>query len=175
MNGPARRIRHETSIAFPALRPHGCAMATTIRMAEDADCDALRAIVETAYSPYVARIGRKPGPMLDDYAALVRERHVHVVERDGEPLGLIVLVPQGDGLLLDNIAVDPAAQGLGLGRALLEFAEAAALRAGHARIRLYTNEAMTENIALYAQIGYRETHRREEKGYRRVYMEKALG
>jgi hypothetical protein len=34
---------------------------------------------------------------------------------------------------------------------------------------------MTENLALYSRLGYVETHRGEEKGYSRVYMEKRLG
>lgn len=77
-------------------------------------------------------------------------------------------------MLLDNVAVDPIRQGSGVGRKLLAFAEQAALKAGYRSIRLYTNEAMTENIALYARIGYVETHRGEEKGLRRVYMTKQL-
>jgi ribosomal protein S18 acetylase RimI-like enzyme len=56
----------------------------------------------------------------------------------------------------------------------LEFAEQAAIKAGYRSIQLYTNEAMTENIALYSRIGYVETHRGEEKGLRRVYMTKQL-
>ena len=58
---------------------------------------------------------------------------------------------------------------------MLQFAEAAAADAGYRRIRLYTNEAMTENIELYTRIGYSETHRVEEKGLRRVYMTKTVG
>jgi ribosomal protein S18 acetylase RimI-like enzyme len=63
---------------------------------------------------------------------------------------------------------------LGFGRALLEFAERAALDAGYESVRLYTNEAMVENIALYSRIGFVETHRVEESGLRRVYMVKTL-
>jgi hypothetical protein len=33
---------------------------------------------------------------------------------------------------------------------------------------------MTENIALHSQLGYVKTHRAEEKGYSRIYMEKRL-
>jgi ribosomal protein S18 acetylase RimI-like enzyme len=77
-------------------------------------------------------------------------------------------------MLLDNVAVAPAAQGSGLGRLLLEFAEHAATKAGYHAIKLYTNEAMMENIALYSRIGYAETHRVEEKRLRRVYMRKLL-
>lgn len=85
-----------------------------------------------------------------------------------------MLIPESDAMLLDNVAITPAAQGLGLGRKMLEFAEQTASDRGYRRIRLYTNEAMTENIALYSRIGYSETHRAEEKGLRRVYMAKLL-
>ena len=112
--------------------------------------------------------------MLDDYKALIDEGRVYVVERDGLVQGFLVLIPQDDAMLLDNVAVSPRAQGLGLGRMMLEFAERQALEAGYGFIKLYTNEAMTENITLYARVGYTETHRAEEKGLRRVYMIKAL-
>jgi ribosomal protein S18 acetylase RimI-like enzyme len=68
----------------------------------------------------------------------------------------------------------PAYQGKGVGRALLEFAEAEARRRGFAAIHLYTHEMMTENIGLYQRIGYVETRRVTEKGYDRVYMTKQL-
>ncbi len=45
---------------------------------------------------------------------------------------------------------------------------------GFKAIRLYTNEAMTENIRLYERLGFAETHRAQEKGFRRVYMTKPL-
>ena len=112
--------------------------------------------------------------MLDDYAALIAAGHVHVVERDGAVQGLVVLIPEHDAMLLDNVAVIPAFQGTGLGRVMLRYAEQAARDAGYDRIKLYTNEAMTENIGLYGRIGYSETHRAEEKGLKRVYMVKLL-
>ena len=44
--------------------------------------------------------------------------------------GLVVLIPESAAMLLDNVAVDPASRGLGLGRRLIEFAEAEAHRLG---------------------------------------------
>ena len=35
---------------------------------------------------------------------------------------------------------------------------------------LYTNVMMTENLSMYAHIGFVETHRAMEKGFHRVYM-----
>lgn len=147
---------------------------TLLRHATPADLPAISAIVDAAYSPYVPRIGRKPGPMTDDYTALIAQGVVQVLEDRGEVCGLLVLIAQPDALLLDNIAIAPAAQGRGFGRRLLVAAETAARAAGLPVIRLYTNVAMTENIAIYTRHGYAETGRRVENGLHRVYMEKRL-
>jgi len=149
-------------------------MQGDLRLATTKDLRAVEEIVRAAYFPYVSRIGREPGPMLEDYRKSIADRRVHVVEQDGIVSGVLVLIPERDAMLLDNVAVAPSAQGLGLGRKMLEFAERAARDAGLRSIRLYTNEAMTENISLYCRIGYCETHRAEEKGLRRIYMTKQL-
>jgi ribosomal protein S18 acetylase RimI-like enzyme len=73
-----------------------------------------------------------------------------------------VLLPAVNYLLLDNIAVFPNRQGLGLGRQLLAFAETEALRRGYREIRLHTHQTMVENQRLYASIGYQETGRGTE-------------
>ena len=112
--------------------------------------------------------------MLDDYAARISEGVVWVIEEGSAVAGIIVLKPQPEYLLLDNIAVSPARQGSGLGRRLLAFAEAEAMRRGYREIRLYTHQTMTENQRLYAAIGYQETGRGTEAGYNRVFMRKQL-
>ncbi len=78
------------------------------------------------------------------------------------------------GLLVDNVAVAKAAQGTGLGRALMAFAEAEAARRGHRRVWLYTHEKMVTNIALYERLGFVETHRAEQAGFARVFMAKVI-
>jgi GNAT superfamily N-acetyltransferase len=144
-----------------------------IRPAVKDDASAIAACVHAAYSPYIERMGQPPGPMLDNYAEVIA-RHAVFVAEDGAMQGILVLIEEDGGILLDNIAVAPAAQGTGVGRALLEFAEAEARRRGYGAITLYTHELMVENIALYQKIGYRETGRRHEKGFARVYMRKPL-
>jgi GNAT superfamily N-acetyltransferase len=145
-----------------------------IRPAVPDDTAAVREIVDAAYRPYIARIGKPPGPMLDDYAKRIADGQVWVLDEAGRIVGILVLEPLADGLLLDNIAVAPDRHGKGHGRALLEFAEAEAVRRGWHDIRLYTHALMTENIALYQRIGYVETARVSEKGFDRVYMRKRL-
>ena len=145
-----------------------------IRGATAADVPAIADIVDQAYRHYIARIGKPPGPMLDDYAARVSEGVVWVLEKGTAIAGIIVLLPAPDYLLLDNVAVSPAQQGMGLGGRLLAFAEAEALRRGYREIRLYTHQKMVENQRLYASIGYEETGRGTEAGYERVFMRKQL-
>ncbi|MGY6644231.1 MAG: GNAT family N-acetyltransferase [Salinarimonas sp.] len=145
-----------------------------IRAAAPADLPAIRAIVETAYSPYIERLGTKPGPMLDDYAAQIAAGRVHVAEDAQGVAGFVVLIADETQFLLDNIAVADRARGRGLGRALMVFAEDAARQAGHGAVTLYTHELMHENRALYARLGYRETGLVQEKGFARVYMEKTV-
>lgn len=149
-------------------------MPIHIRPATVDDISAIERIVRDAYSPYIQRIGATPGPMLDDYPARIAQGLVHVLLASGDIQALLVLIPEPDCLLLDNIAVSPGAQGKGYGRQMLRFAEDEARRRGLAAIRLYTQEKMTENIGIYRRHGYVETHRAEEIGLKRVFMKKAL-
>jgi ribosomal protein S18 acetylase RimI-like enzyme len=146
-----------------------------LRPATEADVPRLTELVRAAYSHYVERLGGPPRPMTDDYAGVVRSHRVTVAERDGEIAGLIVLAQDAEGLVVDNVAVDPARQGSGVGRALLRHAEVAARRAGFTSIRLYTHEKMTENQALYAGIGYVEYDRRMHGDACLVHFRKQLG
>lgn len=145
-----------------------------IRRARPGEVDTVRDVVHAAYHHYIARIGKPPGPMLDDYAQRFADDQAWVLEDGGRIVGVLVLEATEDSFLLDNIAVLPEYQGKGHGRILMEFAEAEARRCGYHDIRLYTHVLMTENIALYQRVGYVETHRISEKGFDRVYMTKRL-
>jgi GNAT superfamily N-acetyltransferase len=147
----------------------------TIRLAGPGDADALRGIAAEAYRHYVPRIGREPAPMTTDYGQAVRVGQAWVAAADGPIEGFIILIEKPGYLLLDNVAVRPAAQGRGIGGRLLAVAEDQARSRGLSEIRLYTNEAMTENLRYYARRGYTETHRAEQDGYRRVFFRKPAG
>ncbi|HUB47530.1 MAG TPA: GNAT family N-acetyltransferase [Acetobacteraceae bacterium] len=145
-----------------------------IRLAAETEAESVQQVVHAAYRHYVARIGKPPGPMLDDYAARISDGQVWVLEDAGRIAGILVLDEQADRFLLDNVAVRPECQGSGFGRVLMEFAEAEARRRGWPEIVLYTHVLMTENQALYKRLGYVETGRVSEKGFARVYMTKRL-
>lgn len=143
-----------------------------VRPAGTADLPVVREIVSAAYGKYLTSMDRPPAPMLRDYAPGVESGTLWLM---GEPVaGLISLIPEGDSLLVENLAVRPEAQGTGVGRALMDFAERRARQLKLTRLTLYTHVVMTENQAIYAHLGYREVQRKTTNGYHRVYMEKTL-
>ena len=148
--------------------------AMPIRPADAADLPAIERIVRDAYTKYIERIGKPPGPMLDDYRAHIRAHAAWVLEAEKKVTGVIILLAEDDHMLLDNVAVDPAQHGRGLGRVLMEFAEREARRRGYDEVRLYTHAKMTENVAMYARLGWQETGRGEQAGYDRVFFRKPL-
>lgn len=157
-----------------ATKPDDGICEPRIRAATVVDVPAVTRIVEDAYRHYIPRMGKLPGPMLDDYSAKISQGLVWVIKEGTTIVGILVLLPNPDHLLLDNIAISPSRQGLGFGRRLLAFAEAEALRQGYREIRLCTHETMTENQRLYSAIGYEETGRGTEAGYERIFMRKQL-
>jgi GNAT superfamily N-acetyltransferase len=147
-------------------------MSEEPRLATAADLPRVHEVIAAAYAKYRNRMERIPAPVLRDYAGEVDQGLVWVV---GDPvMGVVSLIPEADSLLIENVAVHPDAQGTGLGRRLMEFAEQEAARQGLIRVRLYTHEVMTESQAVYARLGYQEVRRGAEDGYRRIFLAKDL-
>ena len=112
--------------------------------------------------------------MTADYAAALTHSRVWLLLSDDAIVGALVTEDRGDHLLLETVAVAPTAQGSGYGALLLERAERDPEELGVSEVRLYTNEAMTENLTFYPRHGYRETGRAVEDGFRRVYFSKTV-
>lgn len=145
-----------------------------IRPARPEDLDVVREIVDAAYAVYLPAMVRPPAPMLDDYGSRIEAGEAFVASQADTVVGVLVLIDCPDHLLLDNVAVPPAAQGTGVGRRLVAYAEGEAVRRGYAEIRLYTHIVMAANVAYYESLGWEETHRAEQHGYRRIFMRKRL-
>lgn len=149
-------------------------MTALIRPAGPGEAGRVRDLVRAAYARWVPHLGQEPGPMGDDYGRRVAQGQAFVLEEEGAMLGVMVLEEAADALLLDNVALAPEAQGKGLGRSLMDFAEAEARRRGLPVVRLYTHARMEANIRMYRRLGYTETRRVREHGFDRIYMEKRL-
>jgi ribosomal protein S18 acetylase RimI-like enzyme len=144
--------------------------ACLIRSALADDVARIGAISRAAYTKYIVRIGREPSPMAADFAAEIAADHVVVIEVGGVVAGYMIAWPETDAYFIDAIAVDPGRQGQGLGRQLIDHAVDKARHFHLPAIQLYTNVAMTENLSMYAHLGFVETHRAMEKGFHRVYL-----
>jgi N-acetylglutamate synthase-like GNAT family acetyltransferase len=112
--------------------------------------------------------------MKADQAAEIASKDVWVAEADGAIVGVVVVRAERDHVFVDNVAVDPAAQGDGVGRALLDRAGQRAAEIGVGEIRLLTNVRMSANRAMYAHLGWEEFDERQEHGYERVYLRKPV-
>jgi len=145
-----------------------------IRQAVADDEAAVRACAEQAYAPYVGVIGRKPAPMLADYKAQIAAGHVYLCTGEHNAVqGFIVFFAVDRHMFLENVAVAKA--GRGIGKSLIQYCEAQAVRLGLGSVHHYTNAKMTDNLSIYPRLGYVEVQRRSEDGFDRVYFEKRLG
>ena len=146
-----------------------------LRRAGPADAAAVRALSRAAYSKWVHLIGREPRPMVADYDHAVRTHHIDLLEHDGTLIALIEMIPAADHLLVENLAVAPTSQRLGLGHTLMRHAETVAISLGLHELRLYTNGAFTENITFYERRGFTVTLREAfPAGGEIVHMGKVL-
>ncbi len=109
-----------------------------------------------------------------DYAQAIAAHRFDLIFENETLAALIETVACDDALLIENVAVEPAFQRRGLGRALMEHAEQLALADGLSSVRLYTNARFAENLRLYARLGY--TVEREEalNGGVAIHMRKRL-
>lgn len=109
-------------------------------------------------------------------AAMVRPRGTFLLAiADGLPVGCVGL--KGDGGLVAEIKrlwIDPAARGLGLARRLMRAAETAARDLGIWTLRLDTNSALPEALALYRRSGWVEIDRFNDDPYPDHFFEKIL-
>lgn len=146
----------------------------TIRLASLVDLEQIETCAQHAYAKYVARIGKKPAPMVADFASLIGEQCVHVAICTSTVAGYVVFYPVNKSMHLENVAVKPEFAGLGIGGQLIRYVESVATQQRLVAVELYTNEGMTENLSMYPALGYLETARKRQAGFNRVFYRKLL-
>jgi len=128
--------------------------------------------MHSAYAVYGDRMdGTTLPPLQLDYADEIGNYPTWVAILEGQIVGGMTLVFEADSASIANIAVSPAAQGRGLGRSLLEFAETQAKEKAYTQLCLATHVRLTENVDLYRHLGWVEFDRDET----RVFLKKLIG
>jgi GNAT superfamily N-acetyltransferase len=134
-------------------------------LAPDDDADLLGRIVVDAYH---ALPGHPPDEEYDEELLDVRTRGevaaVGVAELDGRLVGCVTYVPDSTNRFAEfhdpkaagfrMLAVDPAAQGSGAGRALVAWCIERARREGRARLLIHSGDWMTRAHAMYDRFGF---------------------
>ena len=121
------RVLSETVLTKPIIRP---ALPTDVK--------AIKTIATAAYTIYVARIGRKPAPMIADFDRHVADDEVFILEDALKVVGYIVTFKKDGGQFIENVAVRSDLQGSGYGWRLLKFVEDLARQRNLPRTFLYT-------------------------------------
>lgn len=145
-----------------------------IRKALETDLENIQLCTRKAYALYGDRMDREPAPMQADFRGRIASGFVDVATADSRFAGYVVFYPDGGDVHLENVAVLPEFSGQGIGRRLIEHVEHSARKVGYKTVELYTNEVMTENLAMYPGLGYTEVGRRREAGFSRVFFRKSV-
>ena len=127
-----------------------------LRRATADDLDAVTALQRAAYAKNRAILGAEPLPLLAEYAQILLELEVWLLESPEGLDGVLILEPRKDDLLLWSIAIAPRMQGTGLGNRLLAAAETRARELDRRHVRLYTGDRLANNIAWYNRHGYEQ-------------------
>jgi GNAT superfamily N-acetyltransferase len=138
-----------------------------IRDGRESDFERLRAIaVEAkAHWGYDRGLVEKWARGGDFEPESLRRRLLYVAEEDGRPVGWAALIPRGEVGWLEDLWVDPAYIGRGLGRALFEHVAAEARRRGARRLEW---EAEPNAQGFYEHMGAAYLRDSEETEWGRV-------
>jgi len=143
------------------------AVAVRIRNAQFKDLDALTALLQVLhgiaadFEPDPARQRRGLSLMLDGCG---KHRSVMVAEIKDRVVGMCTvqtIISTAEGgivALVEDMMVDPAYQGLGIGRRLMDEIEAWALRHHAFRLQLLADCTNASASNFYAKIGWRLRH-----------------
>jgi len=163
------------------------AMATvdrllTASMVEFAVVDPTDPVAREATRRYFAELAERFEKGFDESAAIsANDEEVRlprgitlVASLHGEPAALGLLKFHGDWAHLKRMWLSPSLRGIGLGSRLLQTLESQAAGHGIRTIKLETNRALTEAIALYHQAGYREVDAFNDEPHGDHWFEKEL-
>lgn len=154
---------------------------TVVRRAESEDAAEIARVILAAFEEFRSLFTPAAFVATAIPADGVRERiragPVWVAVRDGEIVGTLAAVDEGESVYIRGMALVPAARGSGLAARLLAAAEEFAAECSATRTYLTTTAFMAAAIALYTSAGFRLADLPPEDlfGTELLFMEKTTG
>jgi GNAT superfamily N-acetyltransferase len=145
-----------------------------------ADWDGLLALLHRAFAFMDGRIDPPSSLHRLDAAGLAAKagaERCFLAFRGGQLAGCVFCAPRHGCLYVGKLAVDPALQGRGIGRALVAHAEAEARALGLPALELQTRVELVGNHLAFGRLGFVRTGETAHAGHDRptsVTMQKAL-
>ena len=137
-------------------------MVLTFRTAILSEGEEVGRVIRAAFTPYVRALGREwpadgsagYAEAWERFAAELARGDVYVALDAERIVGAVRTKPQEKDLYIDQIAVDPARQGTGVGSWLLQRIDEVARARGLGGLSLETAEMAVANIRLYRRHGF---------------------
>jgi ribosomal protein S18 acetylase RimI-like enzyme len=141
-----------------------------IRQVRPDEHDRVVALTLAAYAQFGLDVGDYRAS-LADVTGRAAAAHVLVAVRVDDVVGAVTYVPDRDNPYAEftdddaagirMLAVDPAAQGTGVGTALVDTCVVRAVASGRRRVVLHTTSAMAAAQRLYVRAGFQRSERRD--------------
>ena len=149
-----------------------------LRTANPSDAEAIAATLREAFAPFeplytpAAFLATTPTP--EQLRARWAEGPTWVAERDGTIVGTVAAMPRSAELYIRSMAVQPVAQGQGVGEQLLQAVEAVALEQRYGRLGLSTTPFLHAALRLYQRAGFRRIREADLFGTPLIVLTKEL-
>ena len=152
-----------------------------VRLATPDDTETVANLIYEAFAPFESEY--TPGafeyttPKADAIRPRFDEGPIWIAEQDGESVGTVSGLPEGERFYIRSMAIKPSAQRGGIGQKLLDALEAEARRRGFEKLYLYTTFVLPGAKRLYEKNGFyvlRETPPEEWHDMAGLEMEKLL-
>lgn len=142
-----------------------------LRQGNEADCDAVLAVLKESFSPYLNLL-IPPSGVTKETAETLRQKVVTetllVAEVDGRVVGCLFFTPhhaQPDTLYFGRLGVLPAFQKQGIARQLVRQVEQAATAGGFAKVGLAVRIVLPDNIHFFESMGYEIAEAKAHTGF----------
>lgn len=110
--------------------------------------------------------------MSADYHTALKHHRFELAYIENTLVGLLETIERDDHHFIENVCVHPDHQRLGIGKKLIERAEAYALKVRNKKVMLATNKAFSGNPEFYLALGYEVVAEKPFKGGVAILFEK---